>query len=56
MMEFIQILKNKVLIFVESEKREQVIRRILEDKADDIKYIQKKLQGINRRIDGKSAD
>lgn len=55
-MEFIQLFKNRVLIFAETEKREIVLKKIIESKEKLIKEIQKKLQDKDRKINGESTD
>lgn len=48
-MEFIQLFKSKILVFAETEKRENVLRKIIESKEKLIREIQKKLQDKDQK-------
>lgn len=55
-MEFVQLFKNKILIFAETQKRENVLRKIIENKEKPIREIQKKLQNKDQKDNGESTN
>ena len=55
-MEYLQIFKNKILFFAETEKRENVLRKIIENKEKLIKEVQKKLQDKDRKDYGEPTN